>query len=358
MKRLSIGTGALSGALITAPLMGVMFLAQELAGLPFIPYDVFDWVTRVLPGAVVTFGIDLMIDSMRFAGISVADAAKTAEKVLAILQFFSMGVVGGALFFAFVKQRRVHPDLVTGLVLGALAGLPLTAISIAIGGSDVEPALIALWLAALFLAWGAAIRATYVRLYPYDVLLAPSEGEIGGAKAMDRRQFLVRLGASVAIITVASSGIGSLLAQAARRELDAELAASMAHQSQGSTRAPFPNAGDPVVAAPGTRPEYTPLKDHYKVFIRISPTVIDGETWSLPISGLVDNMVSLTLDDIRSNYESRDQYVTLSCISGRIGTDLISTTQWTGRQRSGHPRRREAEHRRTLPEYHQWRRLP
>jgi DMSO/TMAO reductase YedYZ molybdopterin-dependent catalytic subunit len=66
------------------------------------------------------------------------------------------------------------------------------------------------------------------------------------------------------------------------------------------------------------------------VFIRTSPTRIDGANWTLPIDGKVENPVSLTLDDIRNNYEPRHQYVTLSCISGRIGTDLISTTQWTG----------------------------
>ena len=330
MKRLSIGTGALTGALLTAPLMGVMILADELAGLPFIPYDLFDWVTRVLPGAVVTFGIDVMIDTMRLLGISVADSAKTAEKVLAIVQFFFMGVVGGALFFAFVRHRGVHPDRVTGLVVGALAGFPMIAISVAIGGSDVEPILVVLWLAALFLGSGAALRESYVRLNPVGVMPEPSTGEAGAVQTIGRRQFLIRLGAATAVITVASSGIGNLLAAAARREIKDELAASMAHESQGSSRSAFPNAGDPLMPAPGTRPEYTPLKDHYQVFIRIEPTVIDGETWSLPISGLVDNMVSLTLDDIRNNYEPRDQYITLSCISGRVGTDLISTTQWTG----------------------------
>ena len=330
MKRLSIGTGALCGALLTAPLLGVMYLADELAGLPFIPFDLFDWVTRVLPGAVVTFGIDLMIDTMRLVGISVADSAKTAEKILAILQFFLMGVVGGALFFAFFRHREQHPDLVTGLVAGALAGLPMISISIAIEGSDVEPVLVVLWLAALFLAWGAALRALYVRFNPTGEALEPAEGEVTAGGMIGRRQFLIRLGGVTAVVTVASTGIGYLLAEAARREIEDALAASMAHKTQGSTRSPFPNAGDLVMPAPGTRPEYTPLKDHYKVFIRVSPTVIHGETWSLPISGLVDNMVSLTLDDIRNNYQPRDQYVTLSCISGRIGTDLISTTQWTG----------------------------
>jgi hypothetical protein len=45
---------------------------------------------------------------------------------------------------------------------------------------------------------------------------------------------------------------------------------------------------------------------------------------------MVDNPLMLTLDDFRGNYESFDQYVTLTCISGRVGTGLISTTQWTG----------------------------
>ena len=330
MKRLSLGTGALCGGLLSAPLMGIMYLADQWGGLPFIPFDLFDWITRVLPGAVVTFGIDVMIDTMHLVGISVADSAKTAEKVLSIFQFFLMGVVGGALFFAYVRHRRVYPDLVTGLVVGALIGLPMIAISIAIGGSDVEPILVVLWLAALFLGSGAALREAYVRLNPVAAVSEPSEGVVGVGQGIGRRQFLIRMGAATAVITVASSGIGNLLAAAARRELDDELAASMAHQSIGSSKSPFPNAGDPLMPAPGTRPEYTPLKNHYQVFIRVEPTVIDGETWSLPISGLVDNMVSLTLDDIRNNYESRDQYVTLSCISGRVGTTLISTTQWTG----------------------------
>ena len=330
MKRSSLGIGALVGALATAPLIGLMYLADQLAGLPFIPYDLFDWITRVLPGPLITFGIDLMIDSMRLIGMSVAATAKTAEKVAAILQFFSMGVAAGAFFFLIFRARNMQPDMIVGAVVGALLGLPMIAISIAIGGSNVQPVLVGLWLAVLFLAWGAALREGYVRLYPAE---SPADGADplpAAAKTIDRRQFLVRVGAATATITVASSGLGYLLAQAARRELEAALAASMAHQTQTTVGPLFPNANDLVMPAPGTRPEYTPLKDHYKVFIRTEATVIDGATWTMPIMGAVDNPVSLTIEDIRNNYESRDQYVTLSCISGRIGTTLISTTQWTG----------------------------
>jgi DMSO/TMAO reductase YedYZ molybdopterin-dependent catalytic subunit len=104
----------------------------------------------------------------------------------------------------------------------------------------------------------------------------------------------------------------------------------MAHESEESSPKPFPNSDDPVTPVQGTRPEYTPVKDHYQVFLQTEPTVIDGETWILPITGMVDNPLMLTLDDFRENYESFDQYVTLTCISGRVGTGLISTTQWTG----------------------------
>ncbi len=330
MQRLGIATGALVGALVTAPLIALMYLGRELAGLPFVPFDLFDWATRVLPGWLVTFGIDLMIDTMLLLGISVPDAAKAAERLISLFQLFAVGVAAGAVFFAVARLRRSRPDRQVGLVAGAILGLPMIAISIAIGGSEREPILSILWLLALFLAWGVALREGYVRLNVAGDPEPVPQGQARTVRVLDRRQFLIRMGGATATITVASTVLGSLLAAAARRELDEELESSMAHEVQVGTGAPFPNAGDPLMPAPGTRPEYTPLKDHYKVFIRVEPTIIDGATWTLPIMGAVENPVTMTLDDIRNKYESRSQFVTISCISGRIGTDLISTTQWTG----------------------------
>jgi hypothetical protein len=65
MKRSRILTSVLTGAatalLLTAPLLGLMFLAQQVLGTPFIPFDVFDLVSRILPGSVITAGIDGMV---------------------------------------------------------------------------------------------------------------------------------------------------------------------------------------------------------------------------------------------------------------------------------------------------------
>jgi DMSO/TMAO reductase YedYZ molybdopterin-dependent catalytic subunit len=327
MQRSNPSLGLLVGGVLTAPLLGLMFLADQLAGLPFIPFDFFDWITRVLPGPVVTFGIDLMIDAMLLLGVVVADTAKTAEQVIAIVQFFVIGVVIGAVFFAVIGVRQTKPDLTSGLVLGALFGLPMMAISIAIGQSPVNPGLIILWLGLLFLGWGVALSQVCARLRPFE---SQPEEEVRSVEAIDRRQFLIRLGAATATITVIGAGGGVILAGAERRRLQRALDASMAHQVDEDDESPFPNANDPVMPVPGTRPEYTPLKDHYKVFIRTEPTEIDGDSWVLPITGLVDNPLMLTLDDVYNDFESRDQFVTLSCISGRIGTSLIGTTLWTG----------------------------
>jgi DMSO/TMAO reductase YedYZ molybdopterin-dependent catalytic subunit len=330
MKKLRLGTGALVGALLTAPLIGVMYLAYRLVGLPFVPFDLFDWLTRVLPGPLITFGIDLMIDTMLLLGASVADIAKTAEQIMAVLQFFVGGILAGLVFFGVMSARKIKADPIAGIVMAALFGLPLIAISIAFGQSTIHPLLRILWLALLFLAWGLALSWAYRRLTPVEAEALVGEEDVPAVERVSRRQFLIRLGAASAAITVVGAGLGTLVAGTQGRRREAALDESIAHTSETSEELPFPNSNDPVMPAPGTRPEYTPLKDHYKVFIRTEPTVIDGSTWTLPIMGLVDKPLTLTLDDIKNNYESRDQYVTLSCISGRIGTSLIGTTQWTG----------------------------
>ena len=330
ITRLRLGTGMIMGAFLMAPVMGVMYLTDKLVDLPFVPYDLFDWITRVLPGPLLTFGIDLMIDTMRLLNLSVANTAKTAEQAAAILQFLFLGVAAVAVYFAVQSLRKTDSDLVSGLVLGALVGLPLASISAGIGQSTVNPVVNVAWLMVLFLAWGAAVSYTYRRLRLADAEPPAVEPETRVAKTIGRRQFLITLGAANATITVLGGTVGELLARSDRRRLEEELAASMAHKSDGSPRSPFPNTFDPVVPVPVTRPEYTPVKDHYKVFIRVEPTIIDGSNYQLPITGLVDNPLMLSLDEIREKYESQSHYVTLSCISGRLGTDLISTTQWTG----------------------------
>jgi hypothetical protein len=56
-------------------LIAVSYLGWKLFGLPFVPFQVFDWVARKLPGSIVTFGIDALVAVIRALSLS-----STAEK--------------------------------------------------------------------------------------------------------------------------------------------------------------------------------------------------------------------------------------------------------------------------------------
>jgi DMSO/TMAO reductase YedYZ molybdopterin-dependent catalytic subunit len=315
------------GALITLPLIALMYLGQQLLGQPFPPFELFNWISGLLPGPVITFGIDLMIDTMLLLGINVANTAKTAEQGMAVLMFYLSGIFAGAIFFLILNRLQLKVDLLAGMIMGILFGLPVVVLSVSGQESVFSSVIGLLWFLILFLGWGMTMSLAYRRLFVVELPMETEEDEVGSVEVINRRQFLIVLGGAAAAITVVGAGLGTLLNASGNRGQDES---PSAHAGGESGEDSFPNANDPVAPAPGTRPEYTPLKDHYKVYIELEPTVIDGESWQLPITGLVGNSLMLTLDDLRSNYQPRDQYVTLSCISGRVGTSLIGTTLWTG----------------------------
>jgi len=319
--------GALIGAVITAPLIALMYLGQQILGQTFPPFELFNWISGILPGPVITFGIDLMIDTMLFLGINVANTAKIAEQGMAVLLFYLSGIIASAVFFLVLDKLQLKVDRLAGLVMGLLFGLPVAVISVGVEDSGIPSILGLLWFLVLFLGWGLTMSWAYQRLFAVEPQMEAEEGEIPSVEIIDRRKFLILLSGSAAAITVVGTGLGALLNTYERREREGR---STAHDAGETDQESFPNANDPVVPVPGTRPEYTPLKDHYKVFLELEPTVISGDSWRLPVTGLVGSPMMLTLDDIRNNYQPRHQYVTLSCISGRIGTSLISTTLWTG----------------------------
>lgn len=146
---------------------------------------------------------------------------------------------------------------------------------------------------------------------------------------LNRRQFLITVGAASAVITVAGAGISTLI-NSGRQQPEAVDVAQATLEANAEAAPPLPNAADPVQPAPGTRPEYTPIAQHYRIDIAATPPTIDEAEWTLPITGLVGTELNLTLSDIRSNYEPVDQFITMSCISNRIAGDLIGTTRWTG----------------------------
>src|SRR5262249_25839064 len=101
IMKVSRSTGFLSAlfasAMMTAALMGVLFFAWRVTGLPFVPFDVFDRTTRVLPGGLIAFGIGTMVTVIRALNLGpTAETAKLAEQTMAVAGLFLTGVIGGA----------------------------------------------------------------------------------------------------------------------------------------------------------------------------------------------------------------------------------------------------------------------
>ena len=156
--------GALVGALLSAPLIATSYLGWKLGGLPFVPFDLFDWIARELPGSIVTIGIDSAVALLRAADIgSTAAAAKVAEQAMAIGAFFAAAVLSGSVLFG-VLRLSDEPALLLGTILGGMLGG--SALLVEQGLRRIESAVWVdvSWILGTFLAWGLAFGWAYDRL--------------------------------------------------------------------------------------------------------------------------------------------------------------------------------------------------
>jgi DMSO/TMAO reductase YedYZ molybdopterin-dependent catalytic subunit len=320
--------GLFATSMVTAALIGILFAGWKIASLPFVPFDSFDWLTRVLPGRVLGFGIGMMVDVIRALHLGpTSETAKTVEHSIAIAGLFVLGVAGEAILFSILRtSRKVHPVFL-GLVLGIVVAVPAMLISTqASATATVHPWLRAVWILLVFAAWGAILGRVAQRMIGIETINSTVESATEPrVERIDRRHFLVKLSGSAAAITVVGALVGEFAA--ARRKQSAMEAAS--EPIRWSATHPLPNAAAAVKPAPGTRPEFTSIESHYRIDINAIPPKVDGQRWHLKTTGLVEQPLSLTLEQLRG-YEPMHQFVTLSCISNPVGGDLIGTTRWTG----------------------------
>lgn len=79
----------------------------------------------------------------------------------------------------------------------------------------------------------------------------------------------------------------------------------------------------------GTAPFVTEAKDFYRIDTVLSPPVIDPEQWSLRIHGMVEEEVTLTMDDLL-DLPLEEHHITLTCVSNPVGGDLVGNATWLG----------------------------
>jgi DMSO/TMAO reductase YedYZ molybdopterin-dependent catalytic subunit len=327
---IGFGAALLVSATVTAALIAILYFGWTVIGLPFAPFDAFDWTTRVLPGRVIAVGIHTMVAVIRGLHLGpTATTAKAAEQAMGIIGLFATELVAGTSLFGVVRALRGRYAVVLGLALGLAIGVPIALISHGVGKTATTPPVVnVLWNVAVFLIWGLVLGRACQRLIPTAGTAALSAQESGEAitsvERIDRRRFLVRLGGGTASITVVGAVVGEL-AEVKHRKM---MLAARPGELWSSTH-PLPNADAAVKPVSGTRPEFTPLERHYRIDINTIPPTVNEEQWRLNISGLVEKPLALTLDELR-RYEPLHQFITLACISNPVGGDLTSTTRWTG----------------------------
>src|SRR6185369_14312156 len=129
-------TGALIGGLLMASLTALSALANQLAGLPFVPFSFFDWQVRVIPAFLVNFGKNTMEDvvigvNSIFHFASTDTVAKISEHMLAITLFVIFGMIAGAIFYAIMARRdqsKLTDSSTPGILFGVILGIPLAII--------------------------------------------------------------------------------------------------------------------------------------------------------------------------------------------------------------------------------------
>lgn len=316
MDRVSFVVGVLVGGLTTLALTAILYLGTQLATLPFVPFDLFDWLARVLPGDVVTLGIDTIVNIIIALNLgSTSETAKLIEQTAAVVLFVAAGAGAGGIIGILMSNSKQAGEWL-GAAAGVVAFVAIAAIMLSLGVDN--PALTLFWIAFLTLCWGWLTGGTIERL------AMARETDPG------RRRTLLQIAGSAVTVALAAWGLGRWLStEPTGTGANEPLAGMVPDAEAAETETAAAALEDRIEPAPGTRPEITPEGEFYRIDINTLPPVVNQEEWQLEVSGLFSNGRNLKLAELMA-FPAVTQTITLSCISNRIGGDLISTARWTG----------------------------
>jgi DMSO/TMAO reductase YedYZ molybdopterin-dependent catalytic subunit len=228
-----------------------------------------------------------------------------------------------------------------GIVLVAIAGFagwlqwrrpPFGRLLIAVGAILGVGAAITRSGAAVFDAIPPAVAAV-IAVVVLGMLLRrlPEARPAAAASAADpsaadpsRRAFLGWAGGVTAAGALAALG-GTLLQAGARA----------ATAFRDTFVLPKPVATAPAVPAgaelgiPGLAPVVTPNATFYRIDTALQIPRIDPTTWSLRVTGMVENEIELSWDELLA-LPLEESHTTLMCVSNEVGGGLIGNALWLG----------------------------
>jgi DMSO/TMAO reductase YedYZ molybdopterin-dependent catalytic subunit len=145
-----------------------------------------------------------------------------------------------------------------------------------------------------------------------------------GAESLARRRFLT-WAAVAGGIAVVGAVAGQALVTAATRVSQARERLRL--PAAAKPAAPVPAGADLGVA--DLSPYVTPNDDFYRIDTALQLPVINPDTWTLTISGMVQTPITLTWAELTA-LPLVEHMTTLTCVSNEVGGDLIGNALWLG----------------------------
>lgn len=296
--------------------LALSFFLRIFAGGLFIPELAAQTLFSLMPGAVESQAVEtlgLLAKYSAFAGAIVTN-------------LFLYGVLG-VLLYGTYRRLAQKGYLVNVLQLSLLSYSVLFVLAvILLETTEVITQLLPIQLAFLYLlpphiAFGFILYSLFQRQVVRPELI--NQKSLTRERSIDlgRRQFL-RIGVAGALASAFLFYGTDLLSPKSAKPSDKR---AQPTESTSGFEGKF--------AAPGLASffasEVTPNDRFYQVDINIVTPVVDANTWTLTVKGLLNNPLELMYEELKS-MPAVEAYATLECVSNKIGDDLISTALWKG----------------------------
>ena len=147
---------------------------------------------------------------------------------------------------------------------------------------------------------------------------------LGAAAGLSRRRFVSMLAA-----TSASAVVVGVTARAVNSATSAVNAVREALVIPPPSVRAEPVAPGAALDIDGISPLFTPNAEYYRIDTAIQVPVVNVDDWRLRITGMVEQEVEITLDELLA-LPLIETAVTLACVSNEVGGTLIGNALWTG----------------------------
>lgn len=289
---------SLAGAVAAGVGLGVSeLLAGLVGGIPSLIEGLGNWVIDNVPTSVKDLAIALF---------------GTNDKLALLVGIALVTLLVGALVGAFSRERF-------GLAVVVFIGFGVVAALAAARDPQVSLGV------AVIPGGAAAITGLGTLQWLYSLGSARPSGDDETAEgSSSRRSFLIGAGALMGVAAV-SAGVGRVLIERAKRAAAGRFDVMLPSPAEALPEAPV--AADLAVDA--LSPIFSPNEDFYRIDTAFSVPRIDLQGWSLTVKGRVDRPYTISYYDLL-DMRMVERDITLSCVSNRVGGELVDNARWQG----------------------------